>query len=86
MVTYNQWSYITLFVTLQAMLTTLDGEYKLTDFLLLVKSREEQASWQENGSLTVYLQMVVKRPGFCFRYHGSNIKTNRAQSLWLVNT
>ena len=62
MVTYNQWSYITLFVTLQAMLTTLDGEYKLTDFLLLVKSRGEQASWQENGSLTVCLQMVVKGP------------------------
>ena len=36
------------------------GEYKLTDCLLLVKSREEQASWQENGSLTVYLQIVVK--------------------------
>jgi hypothetical protein len=38
------------------------GEYKLTDCLLLVKSREEQASWQENGSLTVYHQMVVKDP------------------------
>jgi hypothetical protein len=30
--------------------------------LLLVKSREEQASWKENVSLTVYLQMVVKGP------------------------
>jgi hypothetical protein len=38
------------------------GEYKLTGCLLLVKSREEQASWQENGSLAVYLQMVVKGP------------------------
>jgi hypothetical protein len=38
------------------------GEYKLTDCLLHVKSREEQASWQENGSLTVYLQMVEKGP------------------------
>jgi hypothetical protein len=27
-----------------------------------VKSREEQASEGENGSLTVYLQMVVKDP------------------------
>jgi len=27
-----------------------------------VKSREEQASWQENGSLTAYLQMVAKTP------------------------
>jgi hypothetical protein len=38
------------------------GEYKLTDCLLLLNSREEQASWQENGSLTVHLQMVVKGP------------------------
>jgi len=38
------------------------GEYKLADCLLIVKSREEQASWQENGSLTVYLHMVVKGP------------------------
>jgi hypothetical protein len=38
------------------------GEYKLKDCLLVVKSRGEQASWQENGSLTVYFQMVVKGP------------------------
>jgi hypothetical protein len=38
------------------------GVYKLTDGLLLVKSREEQASWQESLSLTAYLQMVVKGP------------------------
>jgi hypothetical protein len=36
------------------------GKYKLTDCLLLVNSREEQASWQENGSLTVHLQVLVK--------------------------
>jgi len=38
------------------------GKYKLADCLLIVKSREELASWQENGSLTVYLHMVVKGP------------------------
>jgi hypothetical protein len=27
-----------------------------------VKSREKQANWQENVSLTAYLQMVVKGP------------------------
>ena len=60
MVTYDQWSYMTLLVALQVVFTTLGGEYILTDCLLLLKSREEQASWQENGSLTVCLQMVVK--------------------------
>ena len=53
---------MTLLVALQVVFTTLGGEYILTDCLLLVKSREEQASWQENGSLTVYLHMVVKGP------------------------
>lgn len=53
---------MTLLVTLQVVFTTLGGEYKLTECLLLVNSREEQASWQENGSLTVHLQMVVKGP------------------------
>jgi len=38
------------------------GVYKLIDCLLLVKSRAGQASWQENGSLTVCLQMVVNGP------------------------
>ena len=27
-----------------------------------------------------------KRPGFCYRYDGSNIKMDRPQGLWLVNT
>jgi hypothetical protein len=38
------------------------GEYKLSDCWLLVNSREEQASWQKNGSLTVHLQRVGKGP------------------------
>jgi len=51
-----------LLAALQVVFTTLGGEYILTDCLLLVKSLDKQASWQENGSLNVCLQMVVKGP------------------------
>ena len=66
MVTYDQWSYMTLLVTLQVMFTTLDGGIQIDRLFVAMKSREEQASWQENVSLTVYLQMVAKGPVFVF--------------------
>ena len=51
---------MTFLVTLQVVFTTLGGGIQISRLFVAVKSREEQASWQENGSLTVCLQVVVK--------------------------
>ena len=59
MVIYDQWSYVTMFGTLEVVFTAL-GEGIQIDRLLFEESREEQASWQENGSLKMYLQMVAE--------------------------
>ena len=59
MTIYDQWSYVTMFGILEVVFTAL-GEGIQIDKLLCEESREEQASWQENGSLTVYLQMVAE--------------------------
>ena len=64
MVIYDQWSYMAMFEPLKSGLQLCLRGYQLTDCLLLVKSREEQAILQENCSLTVYLQMVVQGPVF----------------------
>ena len=51
---------MTLLVALQVVFTTLGGGIQIDRLFVAVKSCEEQASWQENNSLTVYLQIVVK--------------------------
>jgi len=50
-----------MFFTLEVVCTALREGIQI-DRLLFAESREEQASWQENGSLTVCLHMVVKGP------------------------
>jgi len=50
-----------MFFTLEVVCTALREGIQI-DRLLFAESPEEQASWQENGSLTVYHHMVVKGP------------------------
>ena len=87
MVTYDQWSYMTLPVTLQVIFTTLDGGIQIDR--LFVACEKPRGTGELAGKW--FFNRVPsdggKRPGFCFRYYGSNnIKTNRPQCLWLVNT
>lgn len=86
MVIYDQWSYMTLLVTLQVVFTTLDGGIQIDR--LFVACEKPRGTGELAGKW--FFNRVPsdggKRPGFCFRYYGSNIKTNRPQCLWLVNT
>ena len=52
-----------MFFTLEVVCTALREGIQI-DRLLFAESCEEQASWQENGSLPVYLTNGDKRPGF----------------------
>ena len=86
MVIFDQWSYMTFLVTLQVVFTTLGGGIQIDRrFVACEKPRgtgELAGKWFFNR----LPPDGGKRPGFCFRYHGSNIETNRLKGLWLVNT
>ena len=63
MVIYDQWSYMTIGNNPEMRFTALSEGTKI-DGLLFGESREEQTILQENLSLTVKLQRVVKDPVF----------------------
>ena len=85
-VIYDQWSYMTLFITLQVVFTTLGGGIQIGRLFV---AREKPRGTGELAGKCFFNRVSSdggKRPGFCFRYHGSIIKTNEPQCLWLVNT
>lgn len=86
MVTYDQWSYMTLLVTLQVMFTTLDGGIQIDRLFVACEKPRGTSELAGKWFFNRVPSDGGKRPGFCFRYYGSNIKTNRPQCLWLVNT
>jgi hypothetical protein len=59
LIIYDQWSYVTMLVTLDMVCTALREGIQI-DRLLFAESPEEQAIWQVNRPLPVYLQMVVE--------------------------
>ena len=59
MIIYDQWSYVTMFVALEVVCTAL-REGIQNDRLLFAEDPGEQAIWQVNCPLPVYLQMVVE--------------------------
>ena len=69
-----------MFFTLEVVCTALREGIQI-DRLLFAESPEEQAIWQVNRPLPVYLTNGDKRPGFCFRYHGSRYKAAGPQVL-----
>jgi hypothetical protein len=82
MVTYNQWSYVTMPGILEMVFMAL-REGMPIDRLLFGGSPEESAILQENCPLTACLQMEGTRPGFLFRYQGSRNKTNRPTNAYV---
>ena len=77
---------MTLLVTLQVVFTTLGGGIQIGR--LLVDCEKPRGTGELAGKW--FFNRVPsyggKRPGFCFRYHGSYFKTDKPQFLWLVNT
>ena len=59
MIIYDHWSYVTMFGTLEV-LCTARREGRQIGRLLFAESPGEQAIWQVNCPLPVYLQMVVE--------------------------
>lgn len=57
MIIFDQWSYVTMFGTLEV-LCTAGREGIQIDRRLFAESPGEQAIWQVNCPLPVYLQMV----------------------------
>ena len=86
MVTYDQWSYMTLLVTLQVMFTTLDGGIQIDRLFVACEKPRGTGELAGKPFFNRVSSDGGKRPGFCFRHHGSIIKTNGPQCLWLVNT
>ena len=63
MVTYDQWSYVTMFGILELAFKTI-GERIEIGRLLFEKGRKESAILWEDCLLTVFLQMGVQDPIF----------------------
>jgi hypothetical protein len=59
MITYDQWSNVTMSGTLEVLCSAVRERIQI-DGLLFVESPEEQAIWQANCPLPVYLQTVIE--------------------------
>jgi hypothetical protein len=86
MVIFDQWSYMTLLVALQVVFTTLDGGIQIERLFVGCEKPRGTGELAGKWFFNRVLSDGGKRLGFCFRYHGSIIKPNRPQCLWLVNT
>ena len=76
LVTCDQWSYVTMFVTLELVGTALRGGVQIVR-LLFAESSEEQAIWQVNRPIPVYIQMVAEDRVFVL-----DISLFASQSSW----
>lgn len=85
MVIYDHWSYVTMLGTLEV-LCTAGREGRQIDRPVFAVSPGEQAIWQVNCPLPVYLQMVIEdEDRGSFRYHGSATKQLGPTGLGLVD-